>query len=520
MGSVAIGQRPKNWLRFGRTMPGSHMLRFFSYDSTGEVDFAPLRNVVLHEKDEVVVGGRVTHKDDLIVCERESRGATGLGLLYDVGEPGDLGLRTCLLEQRSKPYVLAVELARHRIAMFVQKAEEWMMIDLDESHPAMQMWDEARRLFTRAMVTNDTLAADRAGRTSLALAVKASERLAMAHAEILLKRRFRKRAAPSTAIGVRLDPRLCGDTLRELAHKHFRLMALPLRWDRLCPARGEYSWDDADDWIAWAEDHGLRVLAGPLIDLGRNGLPDWVAAKATTYPHLRDLAYEHVEAVVNRYGDHVGMWSIGTGINTNTTMDLRAKDMIDLVRTLALRIREGHRGRRVIVEIEQPWSEYMFTRPEAIGPATFVEQIGQSGVRLDAIGLRLQMGDGADGRVMRDLMELSRLIDRYFQLDPKIIVTDLGVPDRPVSVDGGRWRGPWSEELQARWAVRAVPMLLSKPHIESVVWTDLFDHAETTPPHAGLINENGAAKNVFKRLISLRKQLSKPFGPAPTPPAV
>ena len=499
-------------------MPTSHMLRFVSYDATGGVDSTPLRNVVLHEKDEVVVAGRVAHKGEHIVCEREGRGATAIGLLYDVGEPGDLGLRTCLLEQRSAPYVLAVELARHRIAMFVQKAEEWMMIDLDESHPAMQLWDEARHLFTKAMVTNDTLEADRAGRASLALAVMASERLAMAHAEILLKRRFRKRAAPSTSIGVRLDPRRCGDALRELAHKHFRLMALPIRWDRLCPAQGEYCWDDSDDWIAWAEDHGLRVLAGPLIDLGRNGLPAWVTAKATTYPCLRDLAYEHVEAVVSRYGDHVGMWSIGTGFNTNTTMDLRAKDMIDLVRTLALRIREGHRGRRVIVEIEQPWSEYMFTRPHAIGPATFVEQIGQSGVRLDAIGLRLQMGDGVDGRVMRDMMELSRLIDRYFQLDPKIIVTDLGVPDRPVGVEGGRWRGPWTEELQARWAVRAVPMLLSKPHIESVVWTDLFDHAETTPAHAGLINEKGAVKHVLKRLISLRKQLSKPLGPAQTPP--
>jgi hypothetical protein len=494
------------------------MLRFVSYDAEGGADTAPLRNVVLYDKDEVVIGGEVRLKDGMIRCERTGRAATGFGLLYDVGEPGDLGLRTCLLEQRKKPYVLAVELARHRIAMFVHKAEEWMMVELDEAHPAMRMWNEARQIFTKAMVTNDQVAADRAGRASLALAVAASERLAMAHAEILLKRRFRTRAAPSTSIGVRLDPRRCGDALRELAHRHFRLTALPLRWDRLCPAEGEYQWAEADDWIAWAEDNGLRVLAGPLIDLGRDGLPKWVSSQAATYPQLRDLAYEHVKAVVTRYGDHVGMWSIGTGFNTNTVMSLRPKDMIDLVRTLALRIREGQRGRRVIVEIEQPWSEYLFSRPEAIGPATFVHQIVGSGVRLDAIGLRIQMGDGRDGRVMRDLMELSRLLDRYFQLDPKIIVTDLGVPDQPIDGDGGCWRGPWSEELQARWAVRAVPMLLSKPHIESVIWTDLFDHAETVPPHAGLITDRGSVKAVLKRLISLRKQLSKPLGPAAAPP--
>ena len=52
-------------------MPTSHMLRFVSYDATGGVDSTPLRNVVLHEKDEVVVAGRVAHKGEHIVCERE-----------------------------------------------------------------------------------------------------------------------------------------------------------------------------------------------------------------------------------------------------------------------------------------------------------------------------------------------------------------------------------------------------------------------------------------------------------------
>ena len=119
----------------GRTMSPSPMLRFVSYDAEGGADTAPLRNVVLYDKDEVVVGGEVRLKDGMIRCERTGRAAMGLGLLYDVGEPGDLGLRTCLLEQREKPYVLAVELARHRIAMFVHKAEEWMMVELDEAHP-------------------------------------------------------------------------------------------------------------------------------------------------------------------------------------------------------------------------------------------------------------------------------------------------------------------------------------------------------------------------------------------------
>ena len=276
-------------------------------------------------------------------------------------------------------------------------------------------------------------------------------------------------------------------------------------------------WDQTDDWIAWAEDHDCRVLGGPLIDLGRHGLPGWVASRAVSYEHLRDLAYEHVEQVVARYGDHIGMWSIGTGFNTNTTISLKPKEMVDLARTLALRVREGYRGRRVIIEVEQLWSEYMFKHADALPPVKFLEQLIQSGIRFDGVGLRLQFGDGQDGRSMRDLMEISRLLDRYHLLDLRVLVTDLGVPSHEIADDGGHWREAWSETLQSQWANRAVPMLLSKPHIESIIWTDLFDHEDTCPQSAGLISDRGSAKQILKQLVSWRRVLSKPLGSPQAP---
>ena len=488
------------------------MLRFETYDVDGQADSGPLQNAVLIDKDEVVTSGRVRRRDGTITCERRSSGAFALSLRFDVGEPGELALRTCLLPQREEPYVLAVELARHRIGTFVVKAEEWGMIDLGEAHPAMKLWNEARRIFTQAMVASNPAQADKAGRQSLSLAISASERLAVAHSEILLKRRFLTKPVPSTAIGVRIEPSRRGDALRDLAHRHFRLLAVPFRWSSLCPQEGQYNWADADDWIGWAEDQGCRVIAGPLIDLGLGGLPDWVEARVSCYEHLRDLAYEHVEKLVTRYGDHIGMWSIGTGINTNTSQSLEPRQMTDLVRLLALRIREGRRGRRVILELEQPWSEYLHRNADAVGPLAFVEQIVQAGVRLDAVGLRIQLGDEGRGRTMRDLMEISRMLDRFVYVDPRVIVTDLGVPSEAPAGTGGRWRGEWSQARQGQWATLAIGIMLSKPHVESVIWTDLFDHDLTRPPRAGLITEEGGVKEVLKRLISLRRKLSTPLG--------
>ena len=106
---------------------------------------------------------------------------------------GDLMLQTCLLPDRPEPYILAVELARHRIKMFIAKSEEWQMFDLSAEHPAMQLWEEARQLFTRSLTTHDPVKADGYARRSLKRSVDASERLALAHAEILLHRRYGQR---------------------------------------------------------------------------------------------------------------------------------------------------------------------------------------------------------------------------------------------------------------------------------------------------------------------------------------
>src|SRR5690606_37920746 len=117
-----------------------------------------------------------------------------------------LMLQTCLLPERDQPYLLSLELARHRIKMFIVKCEEWQMFDLSMDDPAMIAWEEARQLFTRALNTAAPAEADLLSRQSLVKGLEATERLASLHADILLHRRFGTRPASSTTLGVRIVP--------------------------------------------------------------------------------------------------------------------------------------------------------------------------------------------------------------------------------------------------------------------------------------------------------------------------
>jgi hypothetical protein len=488
------------------------MLRFAAFDSAGPATEWPLVGAHLLGPDDIPTSGRVTFERGLLVCRRQGAQPAALCLQYDAGPAGTLMLQTCLLPDRSEPYLLAVELARHRIKTFIAKSEEWQMFDLRADHPAMTRWERARHHFTEAITAPDPVAADRAGRRALIDAIEACERLAMAHAELLLHHRYGQRAASPATLGVRVWPGEPPTPPRVAALREFDVVIVPAPWSLLEVEEGVYRWDDVDRWIEAAQAAGKPVVGGPLLDFSRRALPQWMYVWQHDYDTCRDLAYDHVQRVVQRYGGAVGMWNVASGVNANDNFQFTPDQMIDLVRMAALQVKEARRGSRTMVELAQPFGETVALGRGALPPVTFVERLAQEGIRLDALGIQLLFGSSGSGLATRDLMALSGALDRLFLLELPVIVSAAGVPCRPQDQLAGSWRQPWSPDLQAKWASRALVIALSKPFVESFAWAELCDGPGALLPDSGLLGPDGDPRPVLKKLLSIRKRLRKPLG--------
>jgi GH35 family endo-1,4-beta-xylanase len=494
-----------------------HMLRFAVYDEHRPAAQWSLANAYPVGQDDQPVRGEVSFESGHIVCRRRGGGAVGLCLPYHAGSMGTLMLQTCLLPDRREPYILSVELARHRVKMFIAKSEEWAMFDLSAEHPAMQLWEQARRLSSEAWLATDPRRADRAARKSLNYAIDASERLTMAHAEILLHRRFGQRPASNATLGARIWPGRDAQPLRDLIAKDFDLLAIPINWRELEVAEGTYNWAALDRWMEWASKQGKPIVAGPLLNFSRSALPEWMYVWQNDYDTCRDLVYSHMERVVERYKGVVGMWNIASGVNTNDNFTFSAEQMLDLVRMAALLVRHMRKGAKVMLELAQPFGEHVAFNHESLHPLTFVDRLVQEGVRMDALGVQLMFGTTKEGRVARDLAQISSMLDRFFLLEIPVIISAMGVPSEPVDEQAGVWHEPWSPQLQQKWMSRVFAICLSKPFVETLFWGDLFDHALAEVPNAGLISQSGKPKPGLARLINLRKHLRKPLGPLKLP---
>jgi len=493
------------------------MLRFAVYDENGPARQCPLPNAHLIGPEELVVPGEVAFEDGCIVGRKRTSQAVGLELLADAGPMGELMLPTCLLPDREKPYLLNVELARHRIKMFIAKSEDWQMFDLSAEHPAMQQWEKARQIFTRALITENPMKADRIARDALAHGIDATEKLALAHAEILLHRRFAQRPASSSTLGVRVAPKRDAKGLRDVLQKDFDVVALPMQWNELEVNEGSYNWAPLDGWMQWAQQVRKPVVGGPLLDFSPAALPEWMHVWQNDYDTCRDLAYDHIERVVQRYRNSVGMWNIASGLNVNDGFRFTFEQMMDLARMAALVVRQARPGARTMVELVQPFGEHLAFNKDSLPPARFVERLLQEGIRVDAVGVQLLFGSGTIGHTARDLMQISNVIDRFAFLEQPVLVSAMGAPSENIDRDGGHWHEQWSPEAQATWISRVFAMLMSKPFVETVFWTDLYDHPRAKLPAAGLITDTGRAKPGLSRLVGARRRLRKPLGPLKLP---
>jgi GH35 family endo-1,4-beta-xylanase len=489
------------------------MLRFRVYDENGPAARWPLVNACLLGSGDVAAPGQVSFQDGCIVCRKRVGHTVALCLQHDAGRMGRLVLQTCLLPDREVPYALSAELARHRIKLFISKCEEWQLFDLDPEHPAVTRWERARALFSQALHTDDPVEADRTAGESLKEAIEATERLALAHAEILLHWRFQSRPASSRTLGVRLRPEGDSAALREIVRRDFDLIVIPLCWSELEVEEGRFAWEPIDRWLEWAASEGKPVVLGPLLDFSRRALPRWMYVWQHDYATCRDLVYEQVERVVQRYRSLVGTWIVAAGVNTNENFEFTPEQMLDLTRMANLLARQSRKGARTMLELVQPFGEHCARNRNSLPPLTYVERLIQDGVRFDCLGVQLLFGQGEAGRASRDLMQISDLLDRFAPLELPVVVSAFGVPHEEIDEQGGWWHERWSEPVQSRWMSRVFAMCLSKPFVESLVWTDLYDHAHAGLPGGGLVTDGGRPKPVLERLISTRKKLRKPLGP-------
>jgi hypothetical protein len=509
------------------------MLKFIVLENGQPAKRWAIRNAYLMGSDSSAMRGEIRFEDGLLIAEKREAGPASLAVQYSVGVCGDLTVQTCLLPERNEPYLLSLELARHRLMTLYNKMEDWGLFDVPEDHPVSKRLDLARRLFIEALcfLDDDAAKADKFANECLVASVDGSEELALTHAESLLNKRKASAAIPRFPIGSGVSLSQTHDRVRAGLMMNFDFAVLPTPWRELAPEEGEYRWTRLDNWVEWAKANRMPVVAGPVVSFDSSVLPDWVYIWEHDYDTVRDHLYEHTERVITRYKDTVKLWNVVSGLHINSHFGFSFDQLLDLTRMATLLAKEIQPSSKALIEIRQPFGEYYASNQRSIPPLMYADLLIQGAVSFDGLAVKLLMGQSQPGQFMRDLMQVSNMLDQLAAFNkpvyltvavPSEMVTQMMIvspdPKEPVDPNCGFWRKPWTPTVQGHWLEAIFNIALSKPYLEAVAWHEIVDHPDVELPLSGLIGEDLLPKPAFKRLAAFRKALNGEAAIALTPP--
>lgn len=518
-------------------------------------------------------GGAVS----VIRCEKRTGESAGLSLQFPVDGAGVITVQTALLPERDKPYLLSLELARHRLMLVLNKLEDWALFDLPATDPGLVKFEQARQAFTQALVAHAeaprggvgpntspyTPESDRLSRQALALAVEASEILTLTQSRAQCGKRMSGELAAAAAkistpanaitdhevaesrsallgtvgvilpsppqIGVAVNPEMFGPTLQKAVALAADFICMPMRWVDMEPTEGKYLFGKTDRWIEWAVRQArLPIVGGPIVDFRRGCVPEWLYIWEHDYETLRELVYDHVKNLVTRYRRTVGTWTVASGLHVASNFALSFEQVMDLTRLVVMVVRKLQPGAKVQVQIDQPWGEYFADSTRAVPPMMYAEMVAQAGVNPDLYALRVEMGQPEQGRSTRDMMAFSALLDRYAALERPLSVAAISAPSRPPDVehlgidgqmDPGYWREQWSAQSQVTWMTQALAIAASKPFVHSVCWHELYEPVKPADnKFDGLFDAACTqAKPALWRLAEIRQMLRSKQSPLNLP---
>lgn len=495
------------------------MLSFIVYTNGQLTDKLELSSAYVVGTDDVPLRAEITFTGSVIQCKKRASGPAGLALLWDVSGVGTFLLETIRVQEREQPYILQVELARGRLMRINNKLEDWGLLEFEGAVEINARITQARELLIKALQADTPEEAAIIGDESLSLAVQASEALSMLHSYIFLERRKHSEGFSPQTYGCSIHP----DKPKAASHKSiakgFDFATIPFSWRDIEPAEQSFNWQALDEWVALLAKHKIPMRGSSLLTFNENNVPDWLYIWEHDFDTIRDLAFDHVRRIVNRYSSHIQTWTVISGIHASNCFTFNFDQLMELTRMSAALTKQLCPNGTTILEMVCPWGEYYAHNQRTIPPLLYADMVIQSAVNVDAFGLQMMFGKPQNGMFVRDMFQISCVLDQFSKLSKPLHLTAVQVPsdtmlkntehpDAVSTIDAGTWHEPWNEQTQAQWLEAFVGIALSKPYIESVTWHELADHTDQLIPHGGLLRSDDTPKKAYEKMIEIRKELT------------
>jgi hypothetical protein len=457
---------------------------------------------------------QVSFSDGFLACYKPTQETAGIVLLWPVEGFGRILLPTTCLPEREQPYNLNLELARGRLMQTINKREDWSIFE--DSDELAALYNGAQDSFIKAIQnTADGPVAAQLADKSLQNAVAFSEGLAARHAKTFFALRGKNRGFGRGCLGCWIDPEQINNPsyVEQLAGV-FGLAMVPINWGQIEQTRGRYDFSKTDACVSILTKRKLAIGAGPLICFDERYLPKWLIDSNASFEKIRECVYEFASAAAARYTGMVRTWIVVSGLNALNCFGFGFEQVLEITRAANMAVKAAAERALRIIDVSNPWGEYYGEKPDTLPPVVYMDMVIQSGINFDAFGLQMRFGRDQTGMHVRDMLQVSSLLDSFAPISRPIYITTVEVPGRseigPSSAEvAGFWHKPWDATTQAEWLDQFYRISLSRPFIDGIVYAGLTGNKDSVIADSGLMTKGLEPKESY---LALKRFHDRIFG--------
>ena len=451
----------------------------------------------------------ISFSDGQINCQKPHQETAGLCLVWPILGFGKVLLPTTVLPERESPYILNVEIARAKLMQVMTKCEDWGFFSAIEG--LTEMSEEAKELFIKAIQNlSEPAKASKFADESLKRSILVSEKLTSQQANDLFSTRVESHSFGRACLGCVVEPdKVANKQYSESLVSTFGYVTVPIKWCEIEPEPGKYDFSNLDNCIKILSKYRLAIGAGPLLCFSPDYLPKWLMGGRVDFENILKYAYDFISHVVERYNSLVRVWNVLRGMNFYNHFGFDFEQALEMTRAATMAVKAVS-GRSIkMIEVTNPWGEYYSDTANTIPPLVYMDMIIQSGISFEVFGLEFQFGRNISGMHIRDMLQISAILDEFLPISKPIYITNAAIPSKGSSSGEGAgvWRGEWNEQLQCLWIEQFCKIALSKPFIDSVTYSGLIDSKKSFIPNSGLLTKDMEPKQSFKVLNKLHKIL-------------
>ncbi len=431
-----------------------------------------------------------------------------LNIVWPTRVAGNICLSTTSLRVTDEYYSLAVEVARGTVSRLKNQTSEWQRLGLKLPEGFFSLAEEALGQLLHALTSNaDSDKELRCAQQAIELAIEASLQLCDAFTQQALDARRQSEGRLATLFGASLQSQLRLESVGEAIATAFNLVGVSADLGAVELSSGKSDFTAFDQQVEWAISAQKKVCIGPLVNFRHGCLPQWMVLLDEGFEGFLEAACTHAQHVVERYRGRAHLWNCAAGLNTPTEMRWSDEEVLRMAVSIIETVRRADERTPVLLTIDQPWSEYLRDDANGISPLHFADALIRADLGLSGIALELNFDLWPAGTFPRDLIEISRLIDRWAMLGLPLMMIVTSPTALPTGEASNRVTD-WSTDTAVSGVVfpeSILKLLLSKPSVHAVLWNSMSDQIPKAAALSGLWDSQGKAKPLLAKMAQLRK---------------